>query len=83
MPKLKGFSNARFMKHFNVINLSDLEALASKGITEITKEVLLENRVIRRKKYGIKLLGKGELTAKVSVKVTSASTSAKAAVEKA
>jgi len=30
MPKLKGFSNARFKKHFNVVNLSDLEALAAK-----------------------------------------------------
>jgi hypothetical protein len=30
MPKLKGFSNARFMTKLNVINLSDLEALASK-----------------------------------------------------
>jgi len=30
MPKLKGFSNAMFKKDFNIVNLSDLEVLASK-----------------------------------------------------
>jgi ribosomal protein L15 len=49
MPKLKGFSNATFKKEYNVINLADLAILAEKGITEINKEVLLENRVIRKK----------------------------------
>ncbi len=83
LPKLKGFSNAKFMTHYNVINLSTLEELAWKGITEITKEVLLENRVIRRKKLWVKLLGKGELTSKVSLKVNASSSSAKEAVEKA
>ena len=39
MPKLKGFSNAMFKTHYNIVNLSDLEVLASKGITEINKEV--------------------------------------------
>jgi large subunit ribosomal protein L15 len=57
MPKLKGFSNARFMKEYNIINLSDLEILAQKGITTINKEVLLENRIIRDKNLGVKLLG--------------------------
>jgi len=49
MPKLKGFSNSKFKKEYNIVNLSDLELLASKGITEITKEVLLEKGVIRKK----------------------------------
>ena len=83
LPKLKGFSNARFMTKFNVINLSDVELLASKWITEINKEVLLENKVIRRKKYAVKLLGNGELKAKVSIEVAAASKSASEAVEKA
>lgn len=83
MPKLKGFSNAKFTKEYNIVNLSDLEALASKGITEITKEVLLENRVIRNKNLEVKLLGEGELKAKVTITVSKASISAKAAVEKA
>ncbi len=83
LPKLKGFSNARFMTKYNVVNLSEIEALASKWITEITKEVLLENRIIRRKKFGVKLLGNGELKAKVTISVNWASKIAVEAVEKA
>ncbi|MDQ7009521.1 MAG: 50S ribosomal protein L15 [Candidatus Gracilibacteria bacterium] len=83
LPKLKGFTNARFMTKYNVINLSDVELLASKGITKITKEVLLENKVIRRKKYAVKLLGNGELKAKVSIEVALASKTASEAVAKA
>lgn len=83
LPKLKGFTNAKFMTHYNVINLTNIEELASKGITEITKEVLLENKIIRRKKLWVKLLGKGELTSKVSLKISASSTSAQEAVEKA
>lgn len=83
MPKLKGFSNARFKKHYNVINLSDLETLATAGVTEITTEVLLEKRVIRKKTLPVKLLGQGELKSKVTLTVNAASSSAKAAVEKA
>jgi large subunit ribosomal protein L15 len=56
MPKLKGFSNARFTKEYNVVNISDLAVLASKGVTTVNKEVLLENKVIRKKSLGIKLL---------------------------
>ena len=83
MPKLKGFSNARFKKEYNIVNLSDLEALASKGVTEINKETLLENKVIRDKNLEVKLLWNGELKAKLTVVVDRASTTAKEAVEKA
>lgn len=83
MPKLKGFSNAMFKKHFTVINLSDLAKLAEKGITTVNKEVLLENRVVRKKTLPIKLLGNGELTTKMTIVVDKASASAKDAVEKA
>jgi hypothetical protein len=30
MPKLKGFSNAKFKKEYNIVNLSDLALLAEK-----------------------------------------------------
>ena len=83
MPKLKGFSNARFKKHYNVINLSDLEKLATSGDIEITKELLLEKRIIRRKRLDVKLLWDGELTSKINIKVNHCSVSAKQAVEKA
>jgi large subunit ribosomal protein L15 len=83
MPKLKGFSNAKFKTVYNVVNISDLAKLAEKGITTINKEVLLENNIVRRKSLPIKLLGQGELTAKVTVTVDKASAIAKEAIEKA
>jgi len=83
MPKLKGFSNAIFKQHYNIVNVSDLALLAEKGITEINKEVLLENRIIRKKTLPVKLLGVGEITSKITVIVDKASASAKEAVEKA
>jgi large subunit ribosomal protein L15 len=79
---LKGFSNARFKKEYNVINLKDVELLASKWITEINKEVLLENKIIRRKTLDVKLLAKGELTAKVTISINAASKTAIEVVEK-
>lgn len=83
MPKLKGFSNAVFKKEYNIINLADLAMLAEKGITDINMEVLLENRVVRKKTLPIKLLNKWELKTKVNIVVDRASASAKEAIEKA
>ncbi|MDA7494824.1 50S ribosomal protein L15 [Candidatus Gracilibacteria bacterium] len=83
MPKLKGFSNAIFKKEYNLVNLTDLAKLAEKGITEINREVLLENGVIRNKTAPIKVLGKGEISAKISVVAEKASASAIDAVSKA
>ena len=83
MPKLKGFSNARFKKHYNVINLSDIDFAASKGAKEITKETLLETGVVTRKSLGVKLLWNGEIKTKINITVDCASASAIAAVEKA
>jgi large subunit ribosomal protein L15 len=83
MPKLKGFSNAKFKKHYNIINLSDIEFAITKGAKEINKETLLETGVITRKSLGIKLLGNGELKSKVAVTVDLASASAVASIEKA
>jgi len=83
MPKLKGFSNAIFKKEYNLVNLTDLAKLAEKGITEINREILLENGVIRNKTAPIKILGKGEISAKVSVVAEKASASAQEAVTKA
>jgi large subunit ribosomal protein L15 len=83
LPKLKGFSNIRFKKKFNVVNLDDLQILADKKITTVDKAVLLENRIIRKKNLPVKLLGRGELKSKLTIKLDFASQSAKAAVEKA
>ncbi len=83
MPKLKWFSNAMFKTEYSVINLSDIEKLAEKWITEINKQVLLENRVVRKKTLWIKLLWNWELKSKVEITVDKASETASKAILKA
>jgi len=83
MPKLKGFSNAKFKTEFSIINISDIALLAWRGISIINKDVLVENNLIRRKSLPIKLLWTWELSSKVDVIVDKASISAREAVEKA
>lgn len=82
LPKLRWFSNDIFKTEYNVVNLKDLELLSSKWITEINKEVLIENGIIRKKKWGVKLLWTWELKAKVTIVLDKASKSAQDAVEK-
>lgn len=83
MPKMRGFTNARFTKHFNVVNLSDIEKLAQAGTTIVTKQVLLDTRLITKKSLPVKLLGSWELTQKVTITVDAASATAQKAVESA
>ena len=49
----------------------------------VTDPVLVKAGVVRRIKDGVKLLGKGELTSKITLTVYSATPGARAAVEKA
>lgn len=83
MPKLRGFSNAKFKKHFNIVNLSDIELLASSGITEINKEILLASWIITKRALPVKLLGSWEISLKILISVNMASASAFTAIEKA
>lgn len=85
LPKI-GF-NSMFRKDYAELSLGHLQAMidakrldAKKAITE---DILVEAKVIRRKKDGIKLLNTGELTAKVDLQITKATKSALDAVEKA
>lgn len=83
MPKLKGFSNAKFTTKYSVVNVGDLELLAQKGITEITKDVLLTNLVVRNKNYKVKVLAEWEITSKITLKIDKVSTSAQEKIIKA
>ena len=84
LPK-RGFSKPN-RKKFAVVNLGliqkfiDEKKLDGKSITE---DSLVESGLIRRKLDGIRVLAKGEITAKVSIEVTGASKGAIEAVEKA
>ncbi|MBT2129515.1 50S ribosomal protein L15 [Aliiroseovarius lamellibrachiae] len=84
LPK-RGFNKPN-RKKFAVINLGliqkfiDEKKLDGKDITEDT---LVASGLVRRKLDGIRVLAKGELTAKANITVTGASKSAVEAVEKA
>ena len=85
MPK-RGFNNI-FRKDFAEVNLWRLEQAIAAGKLDAKKamdaEVLIAAGVVRRKKDGLRLLGKGEIKSKIDITVYSASASAVAAVEKA
>lgn len=84
LPK-RGFKN-HFAKEFAVVNLDTLQKAIDAGklnAEDINVESLLKSGVISKKLDGVRLLGRGALTTKVSVSVNSASKTAVAAVEKA
>ncbi len=85
LPK-RGFKNI-FAKSYNELNLGDLQdAVDAKRLDAgkpVTVEALVEAGIVRRALDGVRLLGRGELKAKVSLEVAGATKSAIAAVEKA
>ena len=78
LPK-RGFSNAKFKIRYAVINLSDLERFAEG--TEVTPELLKEMGVVKNSLDGIKVLGNGKLTKKLTVKANKFSKTAKKEIE--
>ena len=85
LPK-RGFNNI-FRLDFAEINLDRLQdAIDAKLIDAkdtVTVESLVKAKVVPRPKAGVRLLGRGELKAKLNIEVHGASKSAIAAVEKA
>jgi large subunit ribosomal protein L15 len=72
LPK-RGFTN-RFRTEYAIVNLEDLNNFAAG--TEITPEVLMESGIVKAPKDGIKILGNGEITVKLTVKANKFSQSA-------
>ncbi len=75
LPK-RGFSNI-FKKDFAIINIRDLAKFEKGSIVDET--ALIQSRLIRGRRDGIKLLGQGEIEHSLTIKVNKAS---KAAIEK-
>jgi large subunit ribosomal protein L15 len=84
LPK-RGFTNI-FKLDFAEINLDRLQQAIDAKLVDIketvTAESLVKTGVLRRAKDGLRLLGRGELKAKLAIEVHGASKSAIAAVEK-
>ena len=79
LPK-RGFKN-RNRKEIIAINVADLEKFEND--TVVTVEKLLEAGVVKHARDGVKVLGNGELTKKLVVKVDAVSEGAKAKIEAA
>ncbi len=87
LPK-RGFSNHRFAKIYEVVNLDRLQLAIDEGRIDAKKPVdraaLIAAGLVRKQRDdGVRLLGRGELKAKLDITVDGASRSAIAAVEKA
>ena len=85
LPK-RGF-NVPFTLKLNEVNLDRVQAAIDAKTLDaaatINAESLVKSRVLRRSKDGVRLLGRGEIKAKLNIEVHGASKSAIAAIEKA
>ncbi len=85
LPK-RGFNNI-FRPRYVEVNLGRLQAAIDAGRLDpgapVNAAALIAAGIIRRERDGVRLLGKGELRAKLTVEVAGASQSAAAAVERA
>ncbi len=85
LPK-RGFTKPN-AKHYAVVNLGLIQKFVDAGKLDgkkdITEDVLVASGLVRRKLDGIRVLAKGDVTAKLKIAVTGASKAAVAAVEKA
>ena len=79
LPK-RGFTNI-FAKKYVTINVEVLEKFENG--TEVTAEILKESGIISKTLDGVKILGRGEITKSLTVKVAGFTASAKEKIEKA
>ena len=81
LPK-RGFNNIQFRDKFVIINVSQLDSNFEDG-AEVNEASLREAGLVRGQFDKIKVLGQGELSKKLTVKVDNLSASAKEKIEKA
>lgn len=79
LPK-RGFKNALFKTRYAVINLSDLDKFEEGAV--VTPELLKEMGLIKKQLDGVKVLGNGTLTKKITVKANKFSDAALREIEK-
>ena len=80
LPK-RGFNNAVFATNYAIVNVEDLNRFEDGAVVDL--ELLLAAKVIRKPMDGVKVLGNGELTKKLTVKAAVFSTTAKEKIEAA
>lgn len=80
LPK-RGFNNAEFKTSFVIVNLDDLERF-EEG-THVTEQLLREKGIINGSFDGVKILGRGALTRRLTVEADKFSEAARQGIEKA
>ena len=80
LPK-RGFSNYKFKTTYATINVEDLNRFEDGAVVDL--DALMAARLVRRELDGVKVLGNGEITKKLTVKATVFSANAKEKIEAA
>ena len=79
IPK-RGFNNI-FAKPLEIVNVGSLDKFEDGAVVDVCN--LLEKGILSKCEYGVKILGNGELTKKLTVRANAFSASAKEKIEKA
>ena len=77
LPK-RGFNNI-FAKHYAIVNVNALDVFENGAV--VNAETLIEKGIIKKALDGVKVLGRGEVTKKVTVQAAIFSASAKEKIE--
>ena len=77
LPK-RGFNNI-FAKHYAIVNVNALDVFENGAV--VNAETLIEKGIIKKALDGVKVLGRGELTKKVTVQAAIFSAGAKEKIE--
>jgi large subunit ribosomal protein L15 len=80
LPK-RGFNNAEFKTTYALVNLGDLEQFEEGA--HVTEQLLREKGLVNGTFDGLKILGRGELTKKLTVEADKFSGTARQGIEKA
>jgi large subunit ribosomal protein L15 len=80
LPK-RGFNNSKFATVYAIVNVSALNVFEDGAVVDVN--ALLAKKIIRKANDGLKVLGNGELTKKLTVKAAVFSASAKEKIEAA
>ena len=80
IPK-RGFNNTLFKTRYAIVNLTDLNQFDDGASVDET--ALLEKKLIRGKYDGVKILGNGDLTKKLTITADKISAAAREKIEKA
>ena len=80
LPK-RGFNNAAFKTTYALVNLGDLEQFEEGA--HVTEQLLREKGLVNGKFDGLKILGRGELTKRLTVEADKFSETARQGIDKA